>query len=179
MSVQPRTRAPAPWITAAVLGVLVAVLVVALVHVRAVRDNQHKEQALSRYQLPAHQQAAIQAGATEAANLLTYSRRAFAADFARGLAGATGSLKKDITSRRTTTLATMTKNKIDLTAAVQESAFEGTDEHGNVLVLVTVDGYSKNDKGVSSVATPQRVELTMVNSGGKWLASNLTSIGIQ
>ena len=48
-----------------------------------------------------------------------------------------------------------------------------------MVVLVTVNGYQRNDQGATSAATPQRLELTMVEQGGKWLATNLSSIGIQ
>ena len=47
-----------------------------------------------------------------------------------------------------------------------------------MLVLITINGYAVNDQGAQRAA-PQRLELTMVQSGGKWLATNLAMVGIQ
>ncbi len=174
------TRGLAPWVVAGVLVVLIAAVAVVLPHVHAVSKRASDAAAANeaRVTLPVDYQKAVLAGATEAANLLTYSRKSFEADYARALGGATGSLKADIAARKASTLETMTKNKIDLSANVEHSAFESATGN-SVSVLVTVNGFSKNDAGVSSVATPQRVELTMIKSSGTWLASELTSIGIQ
>jgi flagellar basal body rod protein FlgG len=46
-------------------------------------------------------------------------------------------------------------------------------------VLVTVNGSRVVDKVTNPITTPQRFQLTMVNSGGKWLASDLLSVGVQ
>jgi hypothetical protein len=177
MSEPKPARGNAPWVTAGVLVLLVALLAVILVHAISVRDDNDRN-AGARYAPTGDQQQAVQTGATEAANLLTFSRKTFAADFARALGGATGSLKKDLTARKATTLSAMTKGKFDLTAKVVESAFEN-EQSGKVQLLVTVNGANVNDSGQTSAAAPQRLELTMVRSGTKWLASNLTSVGIQ
>lgn len=168
-----------PWAVAAVLAALVVLMAIALPHVRAV-SNQARDAADvgKSVALPTDYQAAVQAAATEAANILTYSRKDFDADWNRALAGSTGNLRKDQEAKRSDTLNAMTKNKIDLKAEVEQSAFESADG-GQVLALVTVNGYTVNDSGVRSAETPQRLELTMVQSGGKWLASDLTMIAIQ
>ena len=177
MSEQTRARSNTPWVVAVVLALLVAVLAVLLVHTLSVRDDDTRTSG-SRYAPTDAQQRAVQAGATEAANLLTFSRKSFDQDFARALKGTTGNLKKDLADRRKTTLTAMTQGKIDLKANVVESAFESEDG-GKVLILVTVNGTKINDQGQTSVASPQRLELTMVRSGDTWLAGNLTSVGIQ
>lgn len=184
MSEPNRGRSRTPWIVAGALAVVVAALAVLLVHVASVRDEQeHAGTEATAASAPAaltrSQQEAVTSGATEAANLVSYSRKSFQADFARALAGATGALAKDVHSEKAKTLAQMTKNKIDLKGSVEHSAYAGTDGSRNVLVLVTVNGYSVNDKRQRSAANTQRVELTMTKSGGKWLATNLTSIGIR
>jgi hypothetical protein len=177
MSEQTRARGRAPWVVATVLVLVVAALVVALVHVRAVRDD-NKRDAGGAGAPTAAQQRAVQAGATEAANLLTFTRKNFAADFARALKGTSGALKKDLTARKATTLSAMTKGKFDLKASVVESAFESA-SGGKVVILVTVNGTNVSDSKTPSVAQPQRLELTMVPSGSSWLADNLVSVGIQ
>jgi hypothetical protein len=176
MSEPKRAQGRTPWVVAGVLVLLVALLTLLLVHTISVgRDNDRN--AGSRFAPTSDQQQAVQAGATEAANLLTFSRKKFQADFARALNGATGNLKKDLAARKATTLSAMTKGKFDLTAKVVESAFEN-EQSGKVQLLVTINGANVNDSGQTSAAAPQRLELTMVHSGGKWLASNLSSVGI-
>ena len=48
-----------------------------------------------------------------------------------------------------------------------------------MLVLVTINGTHVVDGVASPITTPQRFELTMVHSGGKWLAADLLSVGVQ
>jgi Mce-associated membrane protein len=176
MSEPKRAQGNAPWVVAGVLVLVVALLTIALVHTNSVADD-NTAKAGSQYAPTRDQQVAVQAGATEAANLLTFSRKNFETDFARALNGATGSLKKDLAGRKATTLSAMKKGKFDLTAKVVESAFE-SEQSGKVQLLVTINGANVDDKGQNSAAAPQRLELTMVRSGDKWLASNLVSVGI-
>jgi len=183
MTERNRRRAEGPWIVAGALAVVVALLAVLLVHVLSVRhDHEHRGGGTVRVAAAGptrDQQQAVTSAATEAANLVTYSRKTFDADFARALHGATGSLAKDLRGEKAKTLASMNKGKFDLRGSVEHSAYEGTDGHGNVLALVTVNGYAMSDSGKRSAANTQRLELTMTRSGGDWLASNLTSVGIQ
>ena len=177
MSQPARARSTVPVAVAAVLAVVVALLVVLLLHVDSARADRNLGDA---YGPTAAQQAAVQAGAVEAANVLTFSRAHFAADYQRALAGMTGALKQDFSkpTTRTSTLQTMQKNKIDLRGSVLHSAFE-TQNGASVLVLITVNGSQVSDTGQTSVGTPQRLELTMVQQGGRWLASNLVYVGVQ
>jgi hypothetical protein len=185
MSEQPARTASAerrwlPWAAAGVLALLCGAIIAVLPHVRGVsnRADAAASSAKGTVALPLDVQKAVQAGATEAANVLTYSRKNFDADWNRSLAGATGKLRSDHEADKATTLERLTSQKVDLVATVQHSAFE-TAEDAKVLVLVTVTGTAVNDQGERSAQTPQRLELTMVKSGDKWLASDLTMIGIQ
>ena len=170
-----------PWVVAGVLAVVVAALIVALAHVMDVRKHAdaRADAAGNAVSIPVTTRRRSTLPATEAANLLTYSRANFDADWQRSLDGATGDLLKDHKDQKDDALKNITAKKIDLTAKVQQKAFVSADENDTVVVLVTVNGYIKNDKGATSSAIPQRLELTMVRQGDDWLASNLTSVGIQ
>lgn len=177
MSDQTQPRSTAPWIVAAVLALLTAALVVFLVHILSVRSS-HDTAASVPYALTADQIKAVQAGTTEAANLTTLSRAHFESDFGRALDGATGELHKDMVKGKGGYLSAMNSGKFDLKSSVVQSAFES--QSGNtVLVLVTVNGSRVVDKVNSPITTPQRFQLTMVHRDGKWLASELLSVGVQ
>jgi hypothetical protein len=173
-------RRAAPWVAAVVLAVVCALVAAALPHVHGVSARARAAQGTgAQVALPVNYQKAVLAAGTEAVNLLTYSRKNFAADWNRALAGATGGLRSDHAKQRAQTLSTMTKNKVDWRADLQQKAFESADEKGNVLVLITINGYLVSDSGQRSSVAPQRLELTMVEQGGKWLASDLSAVGIQ
>lgn len=180
MSDQNRARSDsgtAPWIVAGVLAVLAAVLIVLIV--RANADSRHDTRDAGSLISPtADQLRAVQSAAIEAANLTTLSRAHFEADFARALAGTTGDLRHDLTGKKTAYLSAMRAGKFDLKSSVVVSAFE-SQTGAKVLALVTLNGTHVVDKVASPVTTPQRLELTMVKSGGKWLASEFTQVGVQ
>ncbi len=114
-----RRASAAPWIVAAVAGaVLVALLVTYFVALRPAQDDVVGD-------LTAAEGAAVDAAGTEMANLLSFRRAHFDADFQRALAGATGALKSDVQSKKDVTLSTMTKGKFDLVGAVTHKALEG------------------------------------------------------
>jgi hypothetical protein len=176
---EPR-RANAPWVTAGALVLVVAALTILLVHIHSVRDDA-KPADRNAFAPTSSEQAAVAAAATEAANLTTYTRKSFEADFARATRGATGALRQDLAKQKAQTLSAMTKNKFDLTSKVVESAFESSAGADKVVALVTLNGQHVFDtpSAGSSLASAQRLELTMVRKNGKWLASNLSSVGIQ
>lgn len=176
---EPR-RGNAPWVTAAALVLVIAALTILLVHIYSVR-NDDKRTSRNAFAPTASEQAAVAAAATEAANLTTYARKSFEADFARATRGATGALRQDLAKQKAQTLAAMTKNKFDLKSKVVESAFESSDGADKVVALVTLNGQHVFDSpsAGSSLASAQRLELTMIRKDGKWLASNLNSVGIQ
>jgi hypothetical protein len=166
-----------PWIVAGVLAVVAAALVVFIV--RADADASGNTRNAGALVAPtADQQRAVQSAAIEAANLTTLSRARFESDFARALAGTTGDLRHDLVGKKAAYLSAMNAGKFDLKSSVVESAFES--QTGNkVLALVTLNGTHVVDKVASPVTTPQRLELTMVKSGDKWLASEFLQVGVQ
>jgi hypothetical protein len=170
----PETRraSAAPWITAAVAGaVFVALLVTYFVALRPAEDQVSGD-------LTAKENAAIDAAASEMANLLSFRRAHFDADFRRALAGATGSLRSDVQGKKDLTKTTITKGKFDLIGKVTHKALEGpagSGKQAGYVVLVTVNGYRSN---AASQVVQQSLAVTVVRSGGKWLASGVTNIGI-
>ena len=172
-----RSGGNAPWIVAGILALLTAALVVLLVHTLSVRSSDTGSTGAS-YGLTADQSRAVQTGATEAANLTTLARKSYPHDFARALDGATGELRKDLIAKKAAYLSAMNAGKFDLKSSVVQSAFE-SQQGDKVLVLVTINGTHVVDGVASPITTPQRFELTMVHSGGKWLAADLLSVGVQ
>jgi hypothetical protein len=167
-----RRASAAPWITAAVAGaVLIALLVVYFV---ALRPDQDKVDGA----LDATEVSAVNAGAVEMVNLLSFRRAHFEADYQRALAGATGSLRSDVQRNKAATQSTMTKGKFDLVGKVTHKALEGPAAAGKTnsyVVLVTVNGYRS-----TSMDQPvqQSLEVTVVRAKGKWLASDVKNIGV-
>ena len=162
------------------LTLVVAALVLGFVHVHTASRNHAKIAPGATYGLTADQQAAVNAAATEAANVTTYARKTFAADFQRALDGATGSFKADLLGEKSTTLRTLQSGSFDLKGTVAASAYSGTTANGaGVQVLVTVNGFKVADNSSQNSASVQRLVLTMVKSGKSWLADDLQSIGLQ
>jgi hypothetical protein len=189
-----RRESPAPWIVAGIAGVvLIALVVVFFAVLLPDRRDQHPSVKTSHGQvvpqpgssgqplgaLTAQETAAMAAAGTEAANLISYSRKDFAADYARALAGATGKLKTDVADpqRKKALQQTLTQGKFDLSAKVQHTALVGSTDHGDGYdVLVTVYGYKST---ALDVPIPQNLSITVVNVNGKWLASDFTLVGVQ
>jgi hypothetical protein len=178
MSDQNQPRDSAPWIVAGVLALLAAVLVALLVRTNSISDNNNEHLAGNQLAPTADQQRAVQSGAIEAANLTTLARSTYEADFKRALAGTSGALRKDLLGKKAAYLSAMTAGKFDLKSSVVESAFE-SESNGKVLMLVTLNGTHVVDKVASPITTPQRLELTMVKSGTKWLAADFEAVGVQ
>ena len=171
------SRTSAPWIAAAVLAALVAVLVVLLVRTNSIKDDNSRA-AGNQLAPTADQQRAVQSGAIEAADLTTLSRANYESDFKRALDGTTGTLRKDLLAKKGAYLSAMNAGKFDLKSSVVESAFE-SQSGDKVLILVTLNGTHVVDKVNSPIATPQRLELTMVKKGAKWLAADFIAVGVQ
>ncbi len=174
----PRPATSAPWITAGVAGaVLAALLVVYFAFLRPAKDDQH-DPAKAAGGLTGTEQQVVVAAGTTAADLLTFRRAHFAADFARALAGTTGDLRDSLKGKKAVTLKAMTSGKFDLGADVTHKALEGTTvgKTKGYLVLVTVNGYRTSSK---DEPVQQNLEITMVKVKGKWLASGVTNIGTQ
>lgn len=189
----PRRESRTPWITAAVLGLVLAGLIVVFFAVLLPyrRDHHptrtHNGAPVPRVVASGHilgdlttdERAAVTAAGTEAANVLSYTRKNFEADYARALAGSTGKLKSDISNptRKAATKSVIEQGKFDLSAKVGHAALVGpTDKGDGYVVIVTVLGYQST---ALDVPKPQNLEVTMVRGDDRWLASDIESEGVQ
>jgi hypothetical protein len=167
---------PTPWITAAALGAMAIVLVLVLLLVIRPDHNQRGSDP-QHVGLTGSEQQALDAGAKQVVNILSYSRRSFDADYTRTLAGATGALRADLAKQKGTLKTQMTKGKFDLQGTVTSSAFEEVSGK-NALILVSAQGYKLPTGGQRTLASTARFEVTMTSVDGKWLASDLSSVGL-
>jgi Mce-associated membrane protein len=163
-------------VTAAALGLVAIALAAVVAFVVHPERNRLQAEARAVGLSPTAQQA-VDAGTQEVVNLLTYSRKTFDADYARTLAGTSGALNADLTKQKATLLQQMTQGKFDLQGSVTSSAFEQT-SGSNTLILVSAEGYKLPDGGQRTLASTARFEITMTRVGGKWLATNLQSVGL-
>ncbi|MDP9115934.1 MAG: hypothetical protein M3O28_01450, partial [Actinomycetota bacterium] len=168
----------APWITAAVLGVIAIALgavVLFVIH----PDRNRREAAAKAVGLTADAQQAASAARTQVLNLTTYSRKSFDSDYARAVAGSTASLKTDIDDpkKKSTLLSGMTKGKFDLQGSVTNTAVEAN-SGTSWLILVSSQSYQIPDTGSRRLQGNTRFELTMTKIGAKWFASNLQTVGL-
>lgn len=173
-------RAPAarpPWIAAAVLAVVAVVLTVLLFAVVYPARDDHKDKT-GASAFNSSEQAAMSAATTQTINLLTYNRKTFNADFARAVNGTTGQLKSDLQKDKANTLSQLTANKFDLKAQITDTALVSGSAKTGYLVLLVANGFRVDDKGTTSAAIPQRIQLTMNLVNGKWLASDLQGIDL-
>ncbi|MDQ2748397.1 MAG: hypothetical protein ABI775_00835 [Pseudonocardiales bacterium] len=171
-----RLSGRAPWVAAAVLGVLAIALAAVLVFVIRPAHHRHAS-ARQAVGLSASEQRILDASAKQVVNTLTYSRKTFDADYARTLAGSTGALRADLAKQESTLKEQMTKGKFDLQGTVTASAFEQVSDK-NFLVLVSAEGYKVAASGQRTLASTARFEITMTLVGKKYLASNLSSVGL-
>lgn len=165
----------APWIVAAVAAVVLAALLVVFFAVL----QPDRDRVVGG--LTGQEKDVVASAGTEAANVLSYRRAHFAADFQRALDGATGALKTDLRSQRAATLNAITQGKFDLSARVDRAALAGRPDSGSsgsansYLVLVSLNGFQSTAPGV---AVPSHLEVTVEKVGGKWLVSGIKSIGV-
>src|SRR5919201_14534 len=105
-------------------------------------------------------------------------RASFESDFQRALSGATGDLASDLHKEKSVTLKTITNGKFDMSARTTHVALEQRLDSGNqhgYLVLVTLNGYRSS---APDVPTPSQLALTVLDVNGKWLVSNIDSVGV-
>jgi hypothetical protein len=121
--------------------------------------------------------AAEVAAQAEAAQVVTYSRATFDADFAKALAGSTGTLKTQLTGKRDETLTSMKSGKYDVAGKAVAAGIGSISGH-DVVVLVTVSTAKSTDGSTTPTASVQRLKLTMTLVGSTWLASDLAAAGI-
>lgn len=126
----------------------------------------------------AQEQAAISAAQTEVANLSSFRRAHFDADFQRALDGVTGALVTDIKAKKATTLKALTDGKFDLSAEVTHTALIGPVDDDKVTgynVLVSFNGFRSTQR---NQPTQQNLSVTVVRKNGKWLLNQVTAIGV-
>ncbi|HEV7193230.1 MAG TPA: hypothetical protein VGN35_08475 [Jatrophihabitantaceae bacterium] len=178
MTETPTPRARLRWIVASILATIAVVLVVLLVTLLLPARHRHQH-AAAQVGLTATESAAVDAASKQVINLLSYSRKSFDADYARARSGATGALAQDLSdaAKKNTLLSQMTSGKFDLQGQVTASAFEES-SGGNYAVLISAQGFKVPDSGSKTLASTARFEITMSQVKGKWLASNLVSVGL-
>jgi hypothetical protein len=169
---EPRRSEAAPWIVAAVAGVILVALLA--LYFFGVRPDEGKIPGA----LTGDERTAMSAAGTEAANSLSYRRDHFEQDFERALAGATGGFASDLKQEKNLTLQTLTSNKFDLSATVTHTALEGPITSGKArgyTVLVTLNGYKSTQP---DNPTQSQVAVTVQRVGTHWLVSDIRNIGI-
>ena len=169
---QTAERSWAPWLIAVIAAV---VFVAGIVVYYAPLSNARSDSGVGT--LSSSEKAAMTAATTETVNLLSYRRAKFDADYARAVAGASGSLKTDIAKSKATTLSTLTKGKFDLSARVTHEALVGPTGKGNnsYQVLVTVNGYKST---TPDVPTQQNLQVTVGKTKGTWLVSSVSNVTV-
>lgn len=166
-----RTRGRSARLTTGVLGVVALVLAAALGLLLVVRDH-HPSPGLS-----AREQAAVDAASREMINLQSFRLAHFDADFVRAQNGLTGSLLKAFTPKKGPLRQGLVTSKQDTAASVTQAAFEQS-KGNDAVVLMTMNNYRVDAKGKQTLFNSGRFEVTVTNVGGRWLASNLTSVGL-
>ena len=161
-----------PWIVAAVLGA-VAVVLGSLLLWGGLR--QHTATAVNPA-FTSSEQSAVDAAKQFVINQFTYTRQTFDHDFARALAGASGGVKSDLTKNEAQLKSLMSSGGFDLAGKVTDTAVSDSAKN-SVDVLVSAVGYHVTSAG-QTPATTARFKVTMTETGGKWYASNLTTVGL-
>ena len=121
-------------------------------------------------------QNAVTAADVEIANLLTFRRTSFDADYARALNGTTGQLRTDVAAKKSATRATLVHGGFDLSASVLASGVSSVSDAApsTVVVLADVRGTRSN----SSAPTLQHLKATVVQVGGSWKLSDVQNVGV-
>jgi hypothetical protein len=169
--VDPRGESRPARLTAAVLGVFVLLLGAGLGLLLVVR-NHHASPALD-----AREQAAVDSASREAVNLQSFRLAHFDVDFARAAGGLTGDLLTVFSSKKVALRNGLVNSKRDTTAKVTQAALEQS-RGSTMVVLVTMNNYRVDTKGAQTPFQSGRFEVTVSDVKGRWLASNLNSVGL-
>lgn len=165
-----RRASLAPWIVAAVAGaIFIALLIVYYAALLPYRKDHTPGQFTSS------EKSAVTAASTETANLLSFRRAHFDADYARALRGTTGSLHTDVAAKKSATKSTLVTGKFDLSARITHEALVGPSGKSAYVVLVTVNGYKST---TPTVPTQQNLQVTVQKVKGSWLASDVQNVGV-
>jgi hypothetical protein len=118
---------------------------------------------------------AAQAARTEVMNVLSYRRAQFDADQQRAQGGATSPLSEQIERDAAATQAAMIKGKYDLNGTLSAVAVESAADASATLLLAG-NSNKLSDAGVVIGTSPVRYEVTVNQSGGRWVASHMTAV---
>lgn len=150
---------------------VVAVLALAAAAVTGYLAYKRRDDALAGFKRP--EQAAIDAARTEMLRIQTFRRASFDADVQAALDGMTADQGAQITAGKKDLLKTLTDNKFDTTAHVLSAGLISYDQKNTAVVLVAVDSLQTDDKGTVLVTKPGAYQMTMTQTGNKWLMSDL------
>jgi hypothetical protein len=166
-----RSESRAAWLTAGVLGIFVVVLAAGLVVLLVVRTH-HSDPALT-----GREQAAVDAASREMINLQSFRLAHFDSDFSRASSGLTGGMLSALQGKKDSLKDGLAKSKQDTSASVTQAGFK--EQSGkNAVVLMTMNNYRVDAKGKKTLFNSQRLQVTVSDVKGKWLASDLTSLGV-
>ncbi|SOD72379.1 hypothetical protein SAMN05892883_1778 [Jatrophihabitans sp. GAS493] len=161
-------RGYAAWIVLVVAGTLSIVLAALLVF-QLTRPT--------KYHIAANEQAAMDAASQATVNLGSLSRKNFDADWARAVKGVSGPTLDALQPLKANTQQTMVAAQSDLVATVSSTSVESSNKD-TVMVLIAFNGYKVDDKGTKTQSSANRLELTMKQTGGKWLINDTKSLGL-
>lgn len=157
--------------TATALGA-VAVLLAAGLGWLFVLRGEHADPGLT-----GREQAAVDAASRAMINLQTFRRAHFDADYTRAAGGLTGQLRREFTSKKSALQRSLDTSRQDTAADVTQAAFEQS-KGDAALVLLTMNNYRVDAGGRRTLFGSGRFEVTMQLVHGRWMASNLTSVGL-
>lgn len=164
-------RSGLPWRVVGALAVVAAVLAATLGWL-LVHRGEHVTAGLST-----REQAAVDAAARELIDTQSFRLAHFDADFARATAGLTGDMLKELTAKKASLQTSLRRSKFDTAATVTQAALK--EDHGaSAIVLLAMRNYRVDKSGKRTPFATGSFEITMSEVGGKWLASDLTSVGL-
>lgn len=114
------------------------------------------------------------AGDQEVANLGTYTRATFDSDFRRALAGTTGGVRADLLQRRAALRQAIARSGTDEKTYVAHSSVVSADGD-RVMLLASVT--TTHGPGATVSASPTAAVVTVMDVDGKWLISDVQTVG--
>jgi hypothetical protein len=167
----------APWIATAIAGaVLIALVVVYFAVLLPDRRNGTTGASGTTGQFSYAEQAAMTAATTELDNVGSLGKSNFTAAFQRALNGATGSFKKDLLADRKQAQKVLRTRGV--TAEVTHRALVGPADRTTPSYVVLMTFTGSQSSVTSLLLAPQQVAVTVVNKAGKWLVSDVRSVGV-
>jgi Mce-associated membrane protein len=164
----PAQRRPAAVVAVVALAVAVAVVLAVAV---TTLSNRTGGQAS-----PAASAAAEKAATTGAQAALSYDYRHLSTDFAAAKKLMTPSFAKDYTAKTTQDVQALALKYHAVSVATVEAAGVGSMSSSHATVLVFVDQTVRNSQLSAPRLDRSRVQVSLVNSGGRWLINNLSPI---